>query len=453
MKKIVTAVGNQMINEKLRKESNLQVIGTDIQYQEGIFDILEKENHVDFLILSENIIGQYNMIQLIEKIKLMNSNMKIILILEKTNEELENILIAKGIYKIIYHNQIKIEDMIYMINHSENNMESEELKREINNLKKLILENSKIKNNQNKIQNEMNKENNNYLESNYFYSRFYNKFKKIISKVIHKNCLWKNQVHSNQINSKTKEVISISGPSGVGKSIITVNLAKSLIYEKQKVLMIDFDILNNSLHTILGVKKYPQKIEKQIKRNGIINVDNFENVDNSEDEVSYIENFILRINKNLDLISITNLLFGTKEKLNFIKIEKILNKLKEKYNTIIIDTSSECFFDVTKNIIQLSNKNIFVTETNILEIKKAKELLKIYINEWKINKNKFNILFNKYDEECIDINLLKCIFSEFNIMGVLKYHAKYNRLINKNINNHFYDKKIREEYMKIKNNI
>ena len=440
MKKVITAIGNKNVNEKLKIENNIQVIGTDIQHQEGILEILEKENEINFLIVSEKIIGELNIIQLIEKIKFKNKSIKIILILENKNEELENILISKGIYKIIYHNQVEIKDIINLINEEKDNKENEELKEEINNLKKLIMENDQIKNkNKNKL--------NNYLKN----TNFYHKIKKKIEKLIPKSKIQKNsfnnQLFANQINSNQKEIISISGPSGVGKSIITVNLAKSLIYEKKKVLMIDFDILNNSLHTILGVKKYPTKIEKEIKNNSNNNVDK-----NKRTEFN-VENFIININKRMDLVSVTNLLFGTKEKLNSFIIEKILNQLKEKYNTIIIDTSSECFFDITKNIIQLSNKSIFVTETNILEIKKAKELLNIYINEWKISKEKFNILFNKYDEECVDINLLKCIFCEFNILGVLKYHAKYNKLINKNIKNNFLDKKIREEYMKINQKI
>lgn len=443
MKKVITAIGNKNVNEKLKIENNIQVIGKDIQYQEGILEILEKENEINFLIISEKIIGELNIIQLIEKIKLRNKKIKIILILENKNEELENILIAKGIYKIIYHNQIEIKDMINLITEEKDNIENEELKQEINNLKKLIMENNKINNNKKEIKDKSN----NYFKKINFCHKLKLKVKKLISKKIPQQNLFNNQLFSNQINSNQKEIISISGPSGVGKSIITVNLAKSLIYEKKKVLMIDFDILNNSLHTILGVKKYPTKIEKELKSNFITNVDK-----NKIQELN-VENFIIKINKRLDLLSITNILFGTKEKMNFFRIEKILNELKEKYNTIIIDTSSECFFDITKNIIQLSNKNIFVTETNILEIKKAKELLNIYINEWKINKNKFNILFNKYDKECVNINLLKCIFEEFNILGVLKYHTKYNKLINKNIKNNFLDKKIRDEYIKINQKI
>jgi len=213
-----------------------------------------------------------------------------------------------------------------------------------------------------------------------------------------------------------------------------------MVYKKQKTLLIDFDILNNNLHTILGVKKYPIQIEEYKN-----NIDKFEN--------NIIDKFIIKINKKIDLLSGTDLLFGTKEKIDFIKIEKLLNYLKEKYHKIIIDTSSECFFDFTKSIIKISNKNIFITETNILEIKKSKELLNIYINEWKIDKNKFNILFNKYDKDCISISLLKSIFSEFNIIGTLNYNSRYNRLINKNMKNNFFYKKIRNEYLNINNKI
>ena len=427
MIKIITAIGNPNLSEKIKLEKNIEVIGKDIQYQEGIFEILEEEKNIKFLILSEFINGELSTEKLIEKIMWINKNIKIIIILEKQNEVKEKILIQKGIYKIVYHNQISINDIIKIIKEeNKNNDEREELKQEIINLKKLIIEN---KLNNNEINNNKLKENN---------IKNYNN--KLLNNINEKIKLIKSRNNKKNNSIEKSEIISISGPSGAGKSIISVNLAKSMIYKKEKILLIDFDILNNTLHTILGVKRYP------IQPNKI-------NVDNSKKENYTVENFITKINKKIDLLSGVDLLFESKEEIEFIKIEKLLNKLKEKYNTIIIDTSSECFFDFTKIIIKLSNKNIFVTETNILEIKKAKELLNIYINEWKINKNKFNILFNKYDKNCINSNLLKSIFCEFNVIGILKYNSKYNRLINKNIINNFSDRKIRKEYLEINNKI
>ena len=401
MKKIITAIGNPILNEYLKKEEDIIVIGNDIQYQDGIFELLEKDNNINLIIISEIIIGENTIEKLIEKIKIINKNVKIIIILENKNEELENKLIAKGIIKIFYHNNIEINKFIKFIKENKEN-ENEELKQEINDLKNLILENKKIdeENKSKKI--------NNKIKNNLF--------EKLNNKYLNK-----------KIVKREKEIISISGPNGAGKSIITVNLAKVMALKKEKILIIDFDILNNNIHTILGVKKHLIK-------------NNYE-----------IENLIIKVNKNIDLLSATEFLFGSKEKIDINKIENTINKLKEKYNKIIIDTSSECFFDFTKTIIKLSNKNIFVTDTNILEIKKAKELLNIYINNWKINKNKFNILFNKYNKESISINILKELFCEFNIIGFLKYNSKYNKLINKNNRFNLIDKKLKKEYLNLKN--
>ena len=46
----------------------------------------------------------------------------------------------------------------------------------------------------------------------------------------------------------------------MGKTIISINLAKINIYQKNKILIIDSDFLNNSISTILGVKNQSQII-------------------------------------------------------------------------------------------------------------------------------------------------------------------------------------------------
>ena len=44
MKRILTAINNPNLNEKLSQEKSIEIIGKDIQYREAIIDILEKEN-------------------------------------------------------------------------------------------------------------------------------------------------------------------------------------------------------------------------------------------------------------------------------------------------------------------------------------------------------------------------------------------------------------------------
>ena len=392
MKKIITALAEPQLNNELKKEKDFIVIGKDIQYQEGVIEILETEKEVDFLIISEALPGNEKIENLIEKIKQINNEVNIVIILENKKEELEKNLYSKNVYLILY-NKIEIKEIIKLIKNKKED-ENEKIKKEINDLKKIIIEQNS-KNKQNKKQ----------------------KIKEV-----------------KELNSQ-KEIICILGSGGVGKSIFTVNLAKSLIYSKKKILIIDFDILNNSLHTILGVKKYYEKISKKIKENNLI-----------KDKIG-LKELKIKINKRIDLISGINLLFDSKYKINNIQFNNLFNDVKKFYDVIIIDTSSECFFNYTKDIIKKSNINIFIVEPNLLEIQKSKNILKIYKEEWNIDNNKINILFNKFNKNSIDINILKIIFSEYNIIGKIDINNKYNLIINKNANK--IDKNIKKEYLKI----
>lgn len=392
MKKIITALAEPQLNNELKKEKDFIVIGKDIQYQEGVIEILETEKEVDFLIISEALPGNEKIENLIEKIKQINNEVNIVIILENKKEELEKNLYSKNVYLILY-NKIEIKEIIKLIKNKKED-ENEKIKKEINDLKKIIIEQNS-KNKQNKKQ----------------------KIKEV-----------------KELNSQ-KEIICILGSGGVGKSIFTVNLAKSLIYSKKKILIIDFDILNNSLHTILGVKKYSEKISKKIKENNLI-----------KDKIC-LKELKIKINKRIDLISGINLLFDSKYKIDNIQFNNLFNDVKKFYDVIIIDTSSECFFNYTKDIIKKSNINIFIVEPNLLEIQKSKNILKIYKEEWNIDNNKINILFNKFNKNSIDINILKIIFSEYNIIGKIDINNKYNLIINKNANK--IDKNIKKEYLKI----
>ena len=82
-----------------------------------------------------------------------------------------------------------------------------------------------------------------------------------------------------------------------------------------------------------------------------------------------------------------------------------------------------------------------------MEISKSKKILERYINRYLIEKEKINILFNKYNKYSIDENLLKKIFFEFNFIGKIKFNNKYNLLLNGQA--FFNLKKIKKEYFKI----
>jgi len=418
MKNIITAIGNERLNEELKSKENIKILNKDIQYREGILEILESENKIDFIIISDNIPGEIGFLELIKQIKNKHKNINIILVLSQNDEELESKLKNIEINNIFF-NEIKIEEILKIINQKNNN---EELKNEIENLKKIILENNNIKKNKNN-------DNNNKL-----------KLIKLKNKLIDFKKIKKKIIKFNKINKKAKnKIISVLGTGGVGKSIFIINLINILKLNKNKILIIDFDILNNSLHTILGKNKYNKNTKNK--------TNNFEKIN--------INDLIIKINKKIDLISGVDLLFDSKYKINNYKLEKILKDLKEKYDVMLIDTSSECIFDYTQCLVQNSDKSIFLIEANLLEVKKAKRLLEIYLENWNIKKEKINIVFNKYNFNSINLNILKNIFNEIKIIGKINFNKNYNLIINKNnrLKNKLINLKIRKEYLKIINKI
>ena len=135
MKKIITALQNKMVNEKLANQENIKVMTNDIQYQEGIIEALEINRDTDFVLFSELLPGNMKIEELIEKIKQINENIKIIIILENKKEELENYLLAKGKIFVFYNNEITIEELIKIIEEKSN---QEIIEQELLEIKKII---------------------------------------------------------------------------------------------------------------------------------------------------------------------------------------------------------------------------------------------------------------------------------------------------------------------------
>ena len=379
MKKIITALGNQVLNNELKKTNEFEIVANDLQYKEAIIELLEINKNVNYIILSGILPGNITLTDLITKIKIINNNIEIILLLEKKEKEIEKKLKEQKIKNVLYIDNVKINDIIK------------------------ILKNKKI-NNKTKIPQEEN-----------------------IKNEINRKIKINNNIKK-QIKTECK-VISVLGSNGVGKSIYSVCMSNYLNNKKNKILIIDFDILNNSIHTILGISKYnKKKNNKRIINDCIINVDN-----------------------NISVLTGENIIKKYKKNINY--IVKLLEILKEKYDYIIIDTSAECFFDINKTIINKSDINIFLLEANLLEITKATKLLEIYNKNWNIDERKIKIVINKYNKNAISMNIIKKLFSDYEIIGKLEMSNIYNNIINKNNKIIFKNYKNNNEYKKINEKI
>ena len=95
--RILTALQNPEINKILKEQTNYNVVENDIQYQEGIIEILEKNNKINLIIISELLPGNIGIKETINKIKEFNSDIEIIVILENKNSKIKEFLIQKNI--------------------------------------------------------------------------------------------------------------------------------------------------------------------------------------------------------------------------------------------------------------------------------------------------------------------------------------------------------------------
>ena len=90
MKKIISAIDNPKILNKIKKIKSIQIIGKDIPYKEGIIDILKNNNRIDYILIDDKIEGEIKTNTLLKKITEKNKKIKIIIITENKNKKKKN---------------------------------------------------------------------------------------------------------------------------------------------------------------------------------------------------------------------------------------------------------------------------------------------------------------------------------------------------------------------------
>lgn len=139
MKKVITAIGNNILNKKLKQNENIMVVGEDIPYKEGVLEVLKEYTDIDCLILSQLLDGEIQFNILIEEILKIKRNIEIIVFVEKEDLRIRSFLYNKGIYKIYTNNELEIEEFERIILDGVNE-NTEALAEEIKKLKKIIEE-------------------------------------------------------------------------------------------------------------------------------------------------------------------------------------------------------------------------------------------------------------------------------------------------------------------------
>ena len=220
---IITATGNEKFYKEIKKENIIKY--PDVQYQEAVLEILEKNKKIKILVLSSILPGDLTIKEFINIIRYNYPNLVIFIILENEDKKIENFLIAKGITNIYFNNKTTYEEIIKEINNKKNNITGEKSSNNIR-IKK--------------------------------YTKIIIKIKNIILNKIKK-------IKTTAINNKKNNVkiISIIGAPKIGKSIFLIIFNK--IIKNKKILIVDFNAEKNNLKIIIGKKiKNSQKINNNI---------------------------------------------------------------------------------------------------------------------------------------------------------------------------------------------
>lgn len=102
MKKVITAIGNEILNKVLKRQEGITVVGRDIQYQEGIIEAMEKYKDIDIVILNENLMGELNIEELLLNIVIIKKNIEIIVIVSEGKEKSE---VYRNSTKVVTNNK------------------------------------------------------------------------------------------------------------------------------------------------------------------------------------------------------------------------------------------------------------------------------------------------------------------------------------------------------------
>ena len=422
MKRVVTAIGEKYINEKLSKENQIEIIGNDIQYEEAIFEII-KNNKIDFLIINENIFNNLEIIKNINKIKIINKKIKIIIIINNQKNIIKNLKNKKNIFIIINnqknHKKIKENQLLKMIN-------------------EIILDEKKDKDKKIfEVENTKTKNQKFYKTSKYL--------KNILSKrrmKIFKSYFMMRREKEKQLQKRNtkkqdsySQIITIIDNENLGNSNILEIISKeNICRNNENFLIVDLNNLNQVVYSKFKKRKYPSKIYQRIITNNynkdrpISNQKKYRNL-NKEIKCFYLKNpekifedFLIKINNNINLISNLDLIMiNNKKIINKIIINNLINERnKNNYKKIIIYTNNNN--EINSFLFNLSLKILLIIKSEISEIKQYYEIIKS-IEE----KNKIIIYLKKYNRKSVSYKIVKKIF-------------KHIKIIKKNFNRNLYKK-------------
>lgn len=221
--------------------------------------------------------------------------------------------------------------------------------------------------------------------------------------------------------AKEGKTICIHSPKGgVGKSVLSLNLAGVASLMNYRVLLLDFAVHTGVLSMI---------INEEIKKTLYHLVDDMVN-----NRYKKIQDYVYKYNENIDVLS------SPKDprqgnKINSRYLNMVIEKVKNQYDVVIIDTGSK--MDEI-NIITLDSSDmiLFVIDNDIFTLKNTRNILNIFND---CNINNYKVLLNA------SIDFKTPYFSLMDMKKIIGANIDYSLskdIFMKDITSYLYDCKI-----------
>ena len=116
---ILVALGNKEIKEKIDKKYGQRVYKYDISIKEDVLEFLKNTTRKYIVITTLNLLGNISNEKYIEKLRTLNSNNKIIVLVDNLTYQNKKMLLANEVFNIIEGNEIDIEVIFKLIEKDE----------------------------------------------------------------------------------------------------------------------------------------------------------------------------------------------------------------------------------------------------------------------------------------------------------------------------------------------
>jgi len=208
---------------------------------------------------------------------------------------------------------------------------------------------------------------------------------------------------------KVVSIASVKG--GVGKTIMTLNLAGIYHLMNKKVLIIDLDLYSGGISVCLDLKN---------KKDIFMLIDSINN-----NRFTTLSDYVTKYNDNIDVLS------SPKDPRDATKIDsRYLHSLfdiaKREYEVVLVDTS-HTLDAISLTVLDSSYMSLYVITNDIVDLKNMKSLVSIFKDT--NHKNYLTVLNNSRD-------IGKDYLSLFDIKNIIKTNIDYT------ISKNFYIKNI-----------